>query len=62
MRERRERQNLVERLRALLDSGRTVVSVGEGEPLDPGVADERNGVRDSEVGGHAHVAAEESDR
>jgi acetyl-CoA carboxylase carboxyl transferase subunit alpha len=62
VRERRERQNIVERLRALLDSGRTVVSVGEGEPLDPGVADEGNGVRDSEVGGHAHVAAEESDR
>jgi len=62
VRERRERQNIVERLRALLDSGRTVVSVGEGESLDPGVADEGNGVRDSEVGGHAHVAAEESDR
>ena len=62
VRERRERQNIVERLRALLDSGRTVVSVGEGEPLDPGVADEGNGVRDSEVGGHAHVAGEESDR
>ncbi len=62
VRERRERQNIVERLRALLDSGRTVVNVGEGEPLDPGVADEANGVRDSEVGGHAHVAAEESDR
>jgi acetyl-CoA carboxylase carboxyl transferase subunit alpha len=62
VRERRERQNIVERLRALLDSGRTVVSVGEGERLDPGVADEGNGVRDSEVGGHAHVAGEESDR
>lgn len=62
VRERRERQNIVERLRALLDSGRTVVSVGEGESLDPGVADEGNGVRDSEVGGHAHVATEESDR
>jgi acetyl-CoA carboxylase carboxyl transferase subunit alpha len=62
VRERRERQNIVERLRALLDSGRTVVSVGEGERLDPGVADEGNGARDGEVGGHAHVAAEESDR
>ena len=38
VRERRERQNLVERLRALLDSGRPVISVGEGQPLDPFVA------------------------
>jgi acetyl-CoA carboxylase carboxyl transferase alpha subunit len=59
VRERRERQNIVERLRALLDSGRTVVNVVEGERLDPGVA---NGGQDSEVGGHAHVAAEESDQ
>lgn len=62
VRERRERQNIVERLRALLDSGRTVVNVGEGERLDSGVTDEGNRLRDGEVGGHAHVAAEESDR
>jgi hypothetical protein len=62
IRERRERQNLVERLRTLLDSGRTVVTVAEGERLDPGVADDGNGGRESEVGGHAHVVVEESER
>jgi acetyl-CoA carboxylase carboxyl transferase subunit alpha len=58
VRERRERQNIVDRLRALLDSGRTVLSVGEGEPLDPEVAEDRDGGRDSEVSGHAHPSAE----
>ncbi len=58
VRERRERQNIVDRLRALLDSGRTVLSVGEGEPLDPEVADDRDGGRDSEISGHAHLPAE----
>ena len=58
-RERRERQNIVDRLRALLDSGRTVLSVGEGDPLDPGVVDDGAGARGSEVEGHAHLAAEE---
>jgi acetyl-CoA carboxylase carboxyl transferase subunit alpha len=62
VRERRERQNLVERLRTLLDSGRTVVTVAEGERLDPGVADDGNGGRESEVGGHAHAVVEESER
>lgn len=61
VRERRERQNIVDRLRALLDSGRTVLSVGEGEPLDPEVAEDGDGGRDSEVSGHAHVAVEGSE-
>jgi acetyl-CoA carboxylase carboxyl transferase alpha subunit len=39
-RERRERQNWVDRLRALLDSGQRVVGVGEGEPLAPEAADD----------------------
>jgi acetyl-CoA carboxylase carboxyl transferase subunit alpha len=62
VRERRERQNIVDRLRALLDSGRTVVASVEGERLDPGGADADEGVRESEVGGHAHVANEGSER
>jgi len=61
VRERRERQNIVDRLRALLDSGRTVLSVGEGERLDPGAVDDGSGAHGSEVGGHAHLAAEEDD-
>ena len=62
VRERRERQNLGERLRALLDSGRTVVSVAEGETLDPGVADDREGGPQSRAGGSAALATEEVDR
>jgi acetyl-CoA carboxylase carboxyl transferase subunit alpha len=62
VRERRERQNIVERLRALLDSGRTVVSVGEGERLDPAVADEREGGREDQVGGRPPAAVEEAER
>ncbi len=62
VRERRERQNIVERLRALLDSGRPVVSVVEGERIDPGVADGGDGGPGSEVEGEARVAAEERDR
>ena len=61
VRERRERQNIVDRLRALLDSGRTVLSVGEGDPLDPGVVDDSDGGRGSEVAGHAHLASEETE-
>jgi acetyl-CoA carboxylase carboxyl transferase subunit alpha len=40
VRERRERQGVVDRLRALLDSGSTVLSVGEGRPLSPEIVDE----------------------
>jgi acetyl-CoA carboxylase carboxyl transferase alpha subunit len=39
-RERRERRRVVDRIRNLLDSGRAVLSVGEGGPLRPGAADE----------------------
>jgi len=62
VRERRERQNLVERIRALLDSGRTVVSVGEGEPLDPGIADERAAEGHARARARASEAAEEAER
>ena len=61
VRERRERQNIVDRLRTLLDSGRTVLSVGEGEPLAPAAADDIDEGRDTEVDGHAHLGREESD-
>jgi acetyl-CoA carboxylase carboxyl transferase subunit alpha len=50
MRERRERQNIVDRLRALLDSGRTVLSVGEGAPLAPAAADELEEEQDTAAG------------
>jgi acetyl-CoA carboxylase carboxyl transferase alpha subunit len=59
VRERRERQGVVDRLRALLDSGSTVLSVGEGEPLDPDVANEE-GNRDAEAEGNAHIDTEEN--
>ena len=39
VRERRERQNIVDRLRTLWESGR-VLSIGEGERLAPGAADD----------------------
>ncbi len=61
VRERRERQNWVDRLRALLDSGQRVVGVGEGEPLAPDAADDMGEERDTEVDGHAHLGREESD-
>jgi len=62
VRERRERQNFVDRLRTLLDSGQSVLSVGEGEPLAPGAADDIDEGRDTEVDGHAHLDSEESDK
>ena len=40
IRERRERRRVVDRLRALLDSGRPVLAVGSGAPLTPGIGDE----------------------
>jgi hypothetical protein len=40
VRERRERRRVVDRLRALLDSGRPVLAVGSGAPLTPGIGDE----------------------
>jgi acetyl-CoA carboxylase carboxyl transferase alpha subunit len=55
VRERRERQNFFDRLRTLMDSGRTVLSVGEGDPLDPVVVDDNGDGRESEVDGHAHL-------
>ncbi len=62
VRERRERQNWVDRLRALLDSGQSVIGVGEGERLAPEVVDDNEEGRDSEVDGHSHLAEEESDK
>jgi acetyl-CoA carboxylase carboxyl transferase alpha subunit len=40
VRERRERQGVVDRLRAILDSGSNVLSVGEGRPLEPEAIEE----------------------
>jgi acetyl-CoA carboxylase carboxyl transferase subunit alpha len=52
VRERRERQNLVDRLRTLLDSGRTVMPVGEGGRLSPQQPDdEASTVSTTERGG-----------
>jgi len=62
VRERRERQNFVNRLRTLLDSGQSVLSVGEGEPLAPDAADDIDEGRDIEVDGHAHLDSEGSDK
>jgi hypothetical protein len=62
VRERRERQNWVERLRALLDSGQSVVGVGEGERLSPEVVDDNDVGRGSEVDGHSHLTDEEGDK
>ena len=60
VRERRERQNIVDRLRALLDSGR-VLSVGEGERLAPDAADDSQAAGETEVHGHAHLDEKGSD-
>jgi acetyl-CoA carboxylase carboxyl transferase alpha subunit len=60
VRERRERQNIVDRLRTLLDSGR-VLSVGEGERLAPGAADDAEVAGGAEVDGHAHLEEKGSD-
>jgi len=62
VRERRERQRFVDRLRTLLDSGRTVVSVGEGDPLDPVAVDDSEEGREAEVDGHAHLGPEEGEK
>ena len=61
VRERRERQNWVDRLRTVLDSGQRVLSVGEGERLAPDAADDIEEGRQTEVDGHAHLGDEESD-
>jgi acetyl-CoA carboxylase carboxyl transferase subunit alpha len=58
VRERRERQNLVNRLRARLDSGRPVLSVGGGHALDPEAADDGEGVRGGARAGRAKQAHE----
>jgi acetyl-CoA carboxylase carboxyl transferase subunit alpha len=47
VRERHERQNFVERLRALLSSGQPVLSVGEGQRLDPVAVDENGDEHDN---------------
>ena len=62
VRERRERQNWVERLRAVLDSGQSVLSVGEGQRLAPDAADDIEEGRQTEVDGHAHLGDEEGDK
>jgi acetyl-CoA carboxylase carboxyl transferase alpha subunit len=59
--ERRERQNWVDRLRALFDSGQRVVGVGGGEPLAPLVADVADETVEAEIDGPADPAAEETD-
>lgn len=61
VRERRERQNWVDRLRTLLDSGQSVIAVGEGERLAPDAADDIEEGRETEVDGHAHLGSEEND-
>jgi acetyl-CoA carboxylase carboxyl transferase subunit alpha len=60
--ERRERQNWVERLRAVLASGQSVHGVGEGQRLAPDAADDTEAGRQTEVEGHAHLDHEESDK
>lgn len=60
--ERRERQNFVDRLRARLVSGRTVLSVGEGEPLAPDAADDTVDGQGAEVSGRAHLEIEGSEK
>jgi len=62
VRERHERQGVVDRIRTLLNSGDRVLKVGEGEPLDPDAADDGEEPRDAEVHGHAHIDAEESEQ
>jgi acetyl-CoA carboxylase carboxyl transferase subunit alpha len=62
MRERRERQNLVDRLRALLDSGHSVIGVGGGERLAPEAVDDTDEGRESEVDGHSHLTDEGTDQ
>jgi len=65
VRERRERQNWVNRLRTLLDSGQSVLSVGEGEPLAPVAADDNDDDhdegRETEVEEQAHLGDDGSD-
>ena len=60
--ERRERQNWVDRLRALLDSGQSVIGVGEGQRLAPEAVDDTDEGRESEVDGHSHLGEEGSDK
>jgi hypothetical protein len=51
----------VNRLRTRLDSGRTVLSVGEGNPLDPVVVDDNGNGQATEVDAHRHLGTEGSD-
>jgi acetyl-CoA carboxylase carboxyl transferase subunit alpha len=61
VRERRERQNWVDRLRAVLDSGQSVVGVGQGQRLVPEAVDDTEEGRETEVDGYAHLGDEGSD-
>ena len=62
VRERHERQHWVNRLRALLDSGESVIGVGEGQRLAPEAVDDTEEGREVEVDGHSHLADEETDK
>ena len=62
VRERRERQSIVDRLRALLDSGRTVMAVGEGEPARRRPADDDDAATDGRRSRACAGAAEEVER
>jgi acetyl-CoA carboxylase carboxyl transferase alpha subunit len=62
VRERRERQNWVDRLRAVLDSGRPVLSVGEGERLAPAAADDDGGGREPEMAAGDQAGTEGAER
>jgi acetyl-CoA carboxylase carboxyl transferase subunit alpha len=59
VRERRERQNWVDRLRTLLDSGQRVVGVGEGAPLRPFAAEDANGEREGGADEQARAGGED---
>jgi acetyl-CoA carboxylase carboxyl transferase alpha subunit len=61
VRERRERQNWVDRLRALLDSGQSVLSVGEGQRLAPDAADDTDEGREPQVAGRADLGDGDGD-
>ncbi len=61
VRERRERQNWVDRLRTMFDSGQRVVGVGEGQPLSPVVDDDIDEEQETEGEGQSRTEGEGSD-
>ncbi|MFV2063798.1 MAG: acetyl-CoA carboxylase carboxyltransferase subunit alpha [Chloroflexota bacterium] len=61
VRERHERQGVVDRIRTLLSSGDRVLKVGGGAPLDPDAADDGDGP-DGEDHGHAQGHDEEGEQ